>query len=203
VLRVAVDDEPSPDGWFKREDAGELLTDLTSRRVTGAFVKSIGCHASRGVRIDESQARAIERAGTGCRNYQQAPAAQVRVSAVSNREPKCWRDRVPEEDPAAPMGESESALPRHSAQHRITRCGVRLSTVDGLPMDLSMNACCRPTLMTAMTARRPSISGSRQPRHVDHPSCNRAVRGSSPRVGSNDSVGGCSTLHDQLVDLCS
>jgi hypothetical protein len=51
-------------------------------RVTGPFVKSIGCHASRGVRIDESQALAIERARTGCRNYQHALAAQLCVSAV-------------------------------------------------------------------------------------------------------------------------
>jgi hypothetical protein len=72
-----------------------------------------------------------------------------------------------------------------------------LSTVDGVSSAVSSNSCCRRPRMTLMTPPRPDPSGDSQPRHADHPSCNRAVRGSSPRVGSSVS-GGCSGLHDQL-----
>lgn len=77
-----------------------------------------------------------------------------------------------------------------------------LSTVDDLPMVLSMNNCPARPAMSWMTAVGSAVVRSDSSVGVTHARCNRAVRGSSPRASAPRVLGSRSTVHDRLGGRC-
>ena len=92
-----------------------------------------------------------------------------------------------------------------NAPNSATRAAAKRVRGRPLSMVLSMKSSrCQPR-KTAIGRGRRSIFSTRQQRRGVNASCNRAVRGSSPRVGSASGSaipGALATIKDHVVDLC-